>query len=70
MGQLTVLFVHCSILEIINLFGVRRAFSVAECSLNFILGSISNGADPMVEWFFVLFLSRRFVFSKFGSSEV
>lgn len=27
----------------------------AECSLNFILGSIPIGADPMMEWFFVLF---------------
>ncbi len=30
---------------------------VAECSLDFILGSVPNGADPMVEWFFVLFLA-------------
>ncbi len=39
-----------------NLLQTRaRLYDDAECSLNFMLGSIPS-ADPMVEWFFVLFL--------------
>ena len=44
---------------------------IHEDELNFILGSISNGADSMMEWFFLfsidtrVLLSERFVvFSK------